>query len=115
MHSIGRISQLTHGRPKRSQGEPLNLSIEPKPVVREHKLGPKPKPDPVLTDIQVVKRESADRIRELIEANNLELKRRRALWITMSAVLIRTNCAVTKDMARKAIEKDEALAKSGGE
>ena len=110
----GKITQLTHGRPKRSQDEPLNLVVEPKPVIRSGRPGPKPRPDPVLTDIQVVKRESADRIIELVEANNRELLRRQTLWITMSAILIRTNCAITKDMARKAIEKDEELAKSGG-
>ncbi len=112
----------THGRPKRSQDEPLNLVVDPKPVFRPaglkldggHKPGPKPRPEPVLTDIQVVKRESADRVRELIEANNRELKRRRELVITMKVILVRSNCMLTRDLARKALEKDEELAKSGG-
>ena len=81
------------------------------------KLTNKPSPNsvPVLTDIQVVKRESGDRIKELLEANNRELKRRRALMATMQAIVIRSNCEITSRMARKALEKDAVLASRGVE
>ncbi len=89
--TVGRITQLLTGKP--NGGWPLGGL----PVV--------------LTDIQVVKRESGDRIKELIEANNRELKRRRAMVTTMQAIMVRSNCEVTKGMARKALEKDVVLAR----
>lgn len=66
---------------------------------------------PTLDDIEVVKREPYDRVMELIEANNRELERRRALCTAMEVILMRSNCAVTRELARKALAKDEAMAR----